>query len=46
MTAAALGTTLQLPTLEADLPGDDPELERSFALEIKPGTQSGARHRR
>ena len=42
MTAAALGTTLQVPTLEADLGGEDPDLERSFALEIKPGTQSGA----
>ena len=42
MTAAALGTTLQVPTLEADLGGEDPDLERSFDLEIKPGTQSGA----
>ncbi len=42
MTAAALGTTVHVPTLEADVPGDDPELERSFELEIKPGTQSGA----
>ncbi|MBD8870021.1 molecular chaperone DnaJ [Nocardioides donggukensis] len=44
MTAAALGTTLTLPTLEADLAGRDGEtdLETEFELEIKPGTQSGA----
>ena len=41
MTAAALGTTLTVPTLEADLGGDDPELEKSFPLEVRPGTQSG-----
>ena len=41
MTAAALGTTLTVPTLEADTGGDDPDLEREFALEIRPGTQSG-----
>jgi molecular chaperone DnaJ len=41
MTAAALGTTLTVPTLEADLAGEDSETETSFALEIKPGTQSG-----
>ncbi|MDT0201079.1 molecular chaperone DnaJ [Nocardioides sp. AE5] len=41
MTAAALGVTLTLPTLEADLAGPDSELETSFDLEIKPGTQSG-----
>jgi len=50
MTAAALGTTLTLPTLEADVVDDDedgdegrPEsgLETSFDLEIRPGTQSG-----
>jgi molecular chaperone DnaJ len=38
MTAAALGTTLTLPTLEADLDGD--EAASSFELEIRPGTQS------
>jgi molecular chaperone DnaJ len=45
MTAAALGTTLTLPTLEADLaPAEGPttELETSFELDIKSGTQSGS----
>jgi molecular chaperone DnaJ len=46
MTAAALGTTLTLPTLEADLVEDAPEtesgVETSFELHIKPGTQSGS----
>jgi molecular chaperone DnaJ len=44
MTAAALGTTLTLPTLEADVVAeaeDAPDLETSFELEIRPGTQSG-----
>jgi molecular chaperone DnaJ len=43
MTAAALGTTLELPLLEADLVADDAEseLETSVSLEIRPGTQSG-----
>ncbi len=43
MTAAALGTTLTIPTLEADVAseGSDPELETSFELEVRPGTQSG-----
>ncbi len=47
MTAAALGTTLTLPTLEADLV-DRREAdgvagaETSFDLDIKPGTQSGS----
>jgi molecular chaperone DnaJ len=42
MTAAALGTTLTLPTLEADVAtGEDPELETGFELELEPGTQSG-----
>jgi molecular chaperone DnaJ len=42
MTAAALGTTLTLPTLEADVAtGEDPELVTSFELELEPGTQSG-----
>ena len=47
MSAAALGTTLTLPTLEADLV--DPEtsdgssgVETTFELDIKPGTQSGS----
>jgi molecular chaperone DnaJ len=47
MTAAALGTTLTLPTLEADLvEREDGEsesgVETSFELEIRPGTQSGS----
>jgi molecular chaperone DnaJ len=44
MTAAALGTTLTLPTLEADVvEGDAAEsaVETSFELDIRPGTQSG-----
>ena len=43
MTAAALGTTLELPLLEADLvaDGSESELETSVSLEIRPGTQSG-----
>ncbi|MDQ4051472.1 MAG: molecular chaperone DnaJ [Actinomycetota bacterium] len=43
MTAAALGTTLTLPTLEADLEqGAGSGVETSFELEIPPGTQAGA----
>jgi len=47
MTAAALGTTLTLSTLEADLVDHEESdgssgLETSFELEIKPGTQSGS----
>ncbi|MCL8024675.1 molecular chaperone DnaJ [Nocardioides bruguierae] len=45
MTAAALGTTLTLPTLEADVvpEGSEPstDLETSFEIDVKPGTQSG-----
>ncbi|HEU4811144.1 MAG TPA: molecular chaperone DnaJ [Nocardioides sp.] len=44
MTAAALGTTLTLPTLEADVVTDDgvdSGVETSFEVEIRPGTQSG-----
>jgi molecular chaperone DnaJ len=41
MTAAALGTTVDLPTLEADVAGPDSDVETSVPLEIKPGTQSG-----
>ena len=42
MTAAALGTTLTLPTLEADVEaGADSGVETSFELELTPGTQSG-----
>jgi len=44
MAAAALGTTVELPTLEADLV-DSPssEVEKAIPLEIRPGTQSGER---
>ncbi|MEO5663996.1 MAG: molecular chaperone DnaJ [Nocardioides sp.] len=43
MTAAALGTTLTLPLLEADLEIDeDSELRTDYDLEIQPGTQSGS----
>ena len=42
MTAAALGTTLTLPTLEADLGSDDPAMETTYTLTVAPGTQSGA----
>jgi molecular chaperone DnaJ len=41
MTAAALGTTIELPTLEADVAGPDSDVETSVPLEIRPGTQSG-----
>ncbi len=42
MTAAALGTTLTLPTLEADVEqGADSGVETDFELEVGPGTQSG-----
>ena len=42
MTAAALGTTLTLPTLEADLKQDpETEQETSFDVELRAGTQSG-----
>jgi molecular chaperone DnaJ len=43
MTAAALGTTLTVPTLEADVEsGADSGVETSFELDVKPGTQSGS----
>src|SRR5690606_11308827 len=43
MTAAALGTNLTLPLLEADLDSSaDSEMETSFELEVRPGTQSGS----
>ncbi len=42
MTAAALGTTVELPTLEADVAAlEGSEVERSIDLEIRPGIQSG-----
>jgi molecular chaperone DnaJ len=48
MTAAALGAVLTLPTLEADVvtggPDNaaDPELETTFELDVRAGTQSGS----
>jgi molecular chaperone DnaJ len=49
MTAAALGATIALPTLESDLSpaaaadaGFEHEPRRDVAVEIRPGTQSGA----
>ncbi len=44
MTAAALGTTLELPTLEADLVehGAETDLETTVEIVIRPGTQSGS----
>jgi molecular chaperone DnaJ len=41
MTAAALGTTLKLPLLEADVAGPDSATETWVDLDIRPGTQSG-----
>jgi len=41
MTAAALGTSIELPLLEADLDTEDIAVERSVTIEIAPGTQSG-----
>lgn len=44
MTAAALGTTVDLPTLEADVSSaDGAQAERTMRLDIKAGTQSGER---
>lgn len=40
MTAAALGTTLELPTLEADA-GDTAGSDGTVPIEVLPGTQSG-----
>jgi molecular chaperone DnaJ len=44
MTAAALGTTIELPLLEADLADAEggSDLETTVELDIVPGTQSGA----
>ena len=41
MTAAALGTQLTLPLLEADIASEDSDTSTSFDLEVRPGTQSG-----
>jgi molecular chaperone DnaJ len=44
MTAAALGTTVDLPTLEADLvESGSSGVEKTIPLDIRPGTQSGER---
>jgi molecular chaperone DnaJ len=41
MTAAALGTTVELPLLEADLATDDSDVQLWADLDVRPGTQSG-----
>jgi molecular chaperone DnaJ len=41
MTAAALGTEIDLPTLEADVATKDTDVERTMRLDIRPGIQSG-----
>ena len=42
MTAAALGTTVELPTLEADVAvRRTPTSSARCSVEIRPGTQSG-----
>ena len=41
MTAAALGTSIRLPLLEADVAEADSEMDLWLDLEIRPGTQSG-----
>jgi molecular chaperone DnaJ len=41
MTAAALGTSIDLPLLEADVESEDDSTQRSITLDIAPGTQSG-----
>ncbi|MGN0065678.1 MAG: molecular chaperone DnaJ [Nocardioides sp.] len=46
MSAAALGTTLTLPLLEADVAGKDAagdaDLQTEHVLDVRPGTQSGS----
>ena len=45
MTAAALGTSIELPTLEADLVPEsstDTDVETTVTLDIRAGTQSGS----
>ncbi len=42
MTAAALGTSIELPLLEADLDPEDIAVEQSVTLDIGPGTQAGS----
>ena len=45
MTAAALGTTIHLPLLEADIAEPDSDVELWVDLEVRPGTQSGTETR-
>ncbi|MDN5725854.1 MAG: molecular chaperone DnaJ [Propionibacteriales bacterium] len=42
MTSAALGTTIEVATLEADLEDAD-DKDRTVAIDVPPGTQSGTR---
>ncbi|MCW2786241.1 MAG: chaperone protein DnaJ [Marmoricola sp.] len=44
MTAAALGTSIELPLLESDLDAGEIDLEKSVTITVKPGTQSGTEH--
>lgn len=44
MTAAALGTSIELPLLEDDLDTEEIEVERVVTIDVKPGTQSGTDH--
>jgi molecular chaperone DnaJ len=41
MTAAALGTTVELPLLEADMAEEGSDVRQWVDLDIRPGTQSG-----
>ena len=41
MTAAALGTTVEMPLLEADIAEEDSDVQLWVDLDIRPGTQSG-----
>ncbi len=41
MTAAALGTSIQLPTLEADVAEDDSDMDLWIDVDVRAGTQSG-----
>ena len=44
MTAAALGTSIELALLENDLDTEEIEVERTVTIDVKPGTQSGTEH--
>jgi molecular chaperone DnaJ len=44
MTAGALGTSIELPLLEADLDTEEIEVEHTVTIDIRPGTQSGTEH--